>query len=93
MNLSGLIHYLSLIFCCLPGPKQKEDAFPDEHLLPALSTAKTPAKGLDGKSSPPSDVHHLPSASTLLMLMLMFYRDRFLASAIKHDAAFGKSER
>lgn len=91
MNLSGLIHYLSLIFCCLPGPKQKEDAFPDGHLLPALSTAKTPAKALDGKSSPSSDVHHLPSASTLLMLM--FYRDRFLASAIKHDATFGKSER
>ena len=91
MNLFGLTHYLSLIFCCLPGPKQKEDALPDGHPLPALSTVKTPAKGLDGKSSPPPDVHHLPWASTLLMLM--FYRDQFLASAIEHDAAFGKSDR
>lgn len=89
MNLSGLTRYLSLIFCCLPDPKQTEDAFPAGDSLPALSAIEPRDKELDCKDRLPSDVHHL--SWTSILLMLIFYRDQLLASAISHGTAFERS--
>ncbi|KEQ57575.1 uncharacterized protein M437DRAFT_89320 [Aureobasidium melanogenum CBS 110374] len=48
----GLTRYLSLIFCCLPGPKH-EDAFPARDHAPTLSATEPRDKELSCKNSLP----------------------------------------
>lgn len=84
----GLTRYLSLIFCCLPDPKH-EDAFPARDHAPTLSATEPRDKELYCKNSLPSNVHHL--SRTSILLMLIFYRDQLLASAIRHGTAFERS--